>query len=265
VSEGVRTTFINHATLLIQLDGVNIVTDPIWSGRCSPVSWAGPRRHRQPGIRFDDLPPIDVVLLSHNHYDHVDLPTLRRLSSRDRPLILAGAGNRRLLEQAGLDTNVIELDWWQTTTAVRPLELHFVPARHFSARAVCDRNATLWGGWVIEGPSGRVYFAGDTGWGEHFAEIRERYGAPDVAMLPVGAFRPEWFMSPVHIGPDDAIRAHQALGAATTIPMHYGTFFLGDDGEMEAVDKLGRAVAERGLEKEFAILGFGESFSTPGR
>ncbi len=259
VHSGIRTTFINHATLLIQMDGVNILTDPIWAERCSPVSWAGPKRRRPPGVRFEDLPPIDLVVLSHNHYDHLDLPTLGRLSKRDSPMMFVGMGNRSVLEDAGLDVNVIELDWWQRSKAAPPLDVHFVPARHFSARGICDRNVALWGGWMISGPSGRAYFAGDTGWDDHFAEIKKRFGPPDVAMLPIGAFRPRWFMSPVHIGPDQAVEAHRVLGARKTIPMHYGTFFLGDDGETEAIDALRAQIAEEGLAGEFAILDFGES------
>lgn len=260
VGDGFRVTFINHATVLVQIDGVNVLTDPIWSDRCSPVSWAGPRRHRPAGIRFDDLPPIDAVLLSHNHYDHLDLPTLRRLAARDRPLILAGLGNRPLLEKGGVDGEIIELDWWDSTRIGGVLS-HFVPARHFSARGVCDRNRSLWGGWMLEGKGGRVYFAGDTGWDDHFDLIRGRIGPPDVALLPIGAFRPRWFMAPVHIGPDEAIAAHRALGASTTIPIHYGTFFLGDDGETEALDELRRALQETNLESEFAILEFGEAYA----
>jgi L-ascorbate metabolism protein UlaG (beta-lactamase superfamily) len=265
VTEGIRITFINHATLLIQTDGRNILTDPIWSERCSPAPWAGPRRHRPPGIRFEDLPPIDLVVISHDHYDHLDLPTLRDLAQRHRPVILTGLGNWALLQRAGIDAELAELDWWESHRHDGSLELHFVPARHFSARGICDRNATLWGGWMISGPSGRVLFAGDSGWDDHFRTIRERLGAPDVALLPIGAFRPRWFMAPVHISPDEAIDAHEALGASVTVPMHYGTFFLGDDGETEAVETLRRAVAARGLDDEFVILDFGESFSTPAK
>ncbi|MDX1582027.1 MAG: MBL fold metallo-hydrolase [Thermoanaerobaculia bacterium] len=258
---GVRVTFVNHATLLIQLDGLNILTDPIWSERCSPVSWAGPRRHRPPGIRFEDLPPIDLVLISHNHYDHLDLETLRRLEESHRPGVRVGLGNGALLEKVGLDRDVEELDWWDRLQVSPEVSVSFVPAQHFSARGVCDRNANLWGGWMITGRSGRVYFAGDSGWGPHFEMIRNRLGVPDIALLPIGAFRPKWFMSPVHISPQEAIDAHRALGASTTIPMHYGTFHLGDDGETEAVELLRDRVESASLDAQFRFLGFGEAFA----
>ena len=156
-----RVTFINHATTLIQMDGVNILTDPIWSDRCSPVSWAGPKRHRPPGIRFEDLPPIDAVLISHNHYDHLDVPTLRRLG----PVrIFSHLGNAALMAKHGIKS-ARDLDWWQSADVADGVRVKSVPAQHFSARALSDRNVNLWGGFVISAPSGNVYFAGDTGWG----------------------------------------------------------------------------------------------------
>ncbi len=251
-----RVTVINHATVLLQIDGINILTDPIWSERCSPVSWAGPKRHRPPGIRFEDLPPIDLVLLSHNHYDHLDLPTLRRLVSAHRPRILCGLGNREWLEKQGINP-VEEKDWWESWSD-SPTRVTSVPVQHFSGRGLCDRNATLWCGWVIESPSGTIFFAGDTGWGPHFEEIRQRFGPPRLALLPIGAFRPRWFMSPVHIAPEEAMRAHRVLQAGTSVPMHYGTFHLGDDGETEAVDLLADQI-EREAEERFVIpeLGHG--------
>ncbi len=240
-----RLTVVNHATTLIQIDGVNILTDPIWSERCSPVSFAGPKRHRPPGIRFEDLPPIDLVLVSHNHYDHLDLPTLRRLGVP----ILTPLGNGALMDRAR------ELDWWQSVT-VGSLTITSVPAQHFSARGLSDRNACLWGGFVISGPSGNVYFAGDTGWGKHFSEIAQRFGPIRLALLPIGAYLPRWFMKPAHIHPAEAVDAHLALGARTSVPMHYGTFELGDDGELEPVEDLRRAIASKHV-TGFEILEFG--------
>ncbi len=238
-----RVTFVNHATVLIQIDGVNVLTDPIWSARTSPVGWAGPRRRRPPGIRLADLPPIDAVLVSHNHYDHLDLPTLRHLAGRFAPTIYTGLGNDRLLRAKGIG-RAVPLDWWESRALAPGLTVHFVPAQHFSSRGTADRDATLWGGFVLESEAGAVYFAGDTGWGPHFARLRERFPRIRLALLPIGAFRPEWFMSPVHIGPEDAVRAHRELGAAASMVMHFGTFPLGDDGMTEAPDRL-RAILER--------------------
>jgi len=248
---GMRVTFINHATTLLQADNVNILTDPIWSERCSPSAHIGPKRHRAPGIRFRDLPPIDFVLISHNHYDHLDLPTLHALRRTHRPRVITPLGNDRFLKQHGI-RNVIALDWWQSFEGIT-----LVPARHFCSRGLSDRDANLWGGFVIGGPSGHAYFAGDTGFGGHFAKIAERFPSIRLALLPIGAFLPRWFMEPVHMSPDDAVRAHEVLGAQTSIPMHYGTFDLGDDGEHEPVEELRRAIAERG-KPNIVILGHGE-------
>lgn len=233
----VRVTWINHATLLMQLDGVNLLTDPIWSERCSPVSFAGPKRHRAPGLRFDDLPEIDAILVSHNHYDHLDLPTLRRFPNRK---IFTPLGNAALLD------NATDLDWWDSVKLTDRVTVTLVPAQHFCARGLFDRNATLWGGFVIRAPSGNVYFAGDTGWGDHFAEIAKRFGPIRVAMLPIGAYLPRWFMRPAHISPAEAVEAHFALEARTSIAMHYATFRLGDDGYHEPANDLRAALAARG-------------------
>ena len=238
----IRVTWVNHATMLIQMDGVNVLTDPMWSERCSPVSFAGPKRHRPPGVRFEDLPPIDAVLVSHNHYDHLDLPTLRRLKGAP---ILTPLGNSALMGKHGVG-GATDLDWWQSAKISDRVTVTLVPAQHFCARGLSDRNATLWGGFVISGPSGHAYFAGDTGWGDHFAQIVQRFGPMRVAMLPIGAYLPRWFMKPAHISPAEAVDAHAALQARTSIAMHYATFHLGDDGyEQPAID-LRAAIAAKG-------------------
>lgn len=255
---GVRITFINHATLLVQLDGVNILTDPIWSERCSPVSFLGPKRRRVPGIRFADLPPIDAVLVSHNHYDHLDIPTLRRIHT---PRIVTPLGNAALMARHGVRQGV-DLDWWQSHAISDRVRVTAVPAQHFSARALSDRDVALWGGFVISGPSGNVYFAGDTGWGKHFAEIRERFGAVRVALLPIGAYLPRWFMKPAHIDPAEAVDAHLVLGAKTSVAMHYGTFRLGDDGATQPVDDLRKAIAAKRASR-FLVLDEGVGFDAP--
>jgi len=223
-----RITIVNHSTALIQQGACNILTDPIWSNRVSPMSWLGPKRRRIPGVRMDDLPDIDLVLISHNHFDHLDLPTLRRLAVRGRSKFIVAARGARLLRSEKIEP-VCELDWGEslTTSGVR---IHCVPALHFSARGIFDRNKTLWCGYAIEFPERFVYFAGDTAFGSHFAQIREKFGSPQLALLPIGAYEPRWLMSPVHMTPEEAVRAHEILGANTSIAIHHGTFQLADDG-----------------------------------
>jgi L-ascorbate metabolism protein UlaG (beta-lactamase superfamily) len=221
-------TLVNHSTVLIQQGASNILTDPIWSERASPVSWLGPKRRRTPGVRIDDLPDIDTVLISHNHYDHLDLRTLRLLAARGRSTFIVAAHGARLLRSEKIEP-VHELDWGESVTT-SGINIHCVPARHFSARGIFDRNKTLWCGYTIEFPERFVYFAGDTGFGNHFAQIREKFGSPQLALLPIGAYEPRWFMSPVHMTPEEALRAHQILGAKTSIAIHHGTFQLADDG-----------------------------------
>jgi L-ascorbate metabolism protein UlaG (beta-lactamase superfamily) len=237
-----RVTFVNHATVLVQMDGVNLLTDPIWSDRASPFSWIGPRRFHPPGIRFEDLPPISVVVISHNHYDHLDLPTLRRLAATHRPRFFVGLGNGRLLEEQGIQ-NVTELDWWKSVSVATQVDLVGLPAQHFSTRGLGDRDRTLWLGFGLRGPSGRVYFGGDTGAGPHFEEIRRGFGSPRLSVLPIGAYQPRWFMSGVHVEPAEAVAAHQTLGASTSVGMHFGTFRLADEGQDEAIADLRTALS----------------------
>jgi L-ascorbate metabolism protein UlaG (beta-lactamase superfamily) len=251
-------TLINHSTVLLQQRGVNILTDPIWSERASPFAWIGPRRHRAPGVQLEDLPAIDFVLLSHNHYDHLDLATLRRLA--DRRLVGRGvsqfivpSGVARLLRSLGIGP-VHELDWGEAIP-FGGVTIHSVPAQHFSARGLFDRNRTLWCGYAIEAAGRLVYFAGDTGFGAHFARIRERFGPPDLALLPIGACEPMWFMSAVHMSPEEAVRAHQVLGAQTSIAIHHGTFQLGD----EAIDTPKKRLLACAAADSFLVLDNGQS------
>ena len=250
----VRVTLVNHSTLLLQFDNVNLLTDPIWSMRCSPLSFIGPKRHRPPGIRFIDLPPIDAVLVSHNHYDHCDLPTLSRIAAQR---IFTPLGNAALIGEPARD-----LDWWESVALTKDITITLVPSQHFCARALSDRNATLWCGFVISAPSGHLYFAGDTGWGDHFAEIGRRFSPIRLAMLPIGAYLPRWFMKSAHIDPAEAVEAHKILGARTSVPMHYGTFNLGDDGEMQPLDDLRAAIAAKQVQN-FRVLDFGEGIEVP--
>jgi L-ascorbate metabolism protein UlaG (beta-lactamase superfamily) len=198
-------TFIGHATFLIQTPAGNLLTDPVYSQHAGPLNVFGPRRVRQPGVRFDDLPLISTVLLSHNHYDHCDLPTLRRLARRFDPLVVTPVGNGRLVRSAGI-RRLEELDWWQQA-ASSALPVTLTPAQHFSARTPSDRNRALWGGFVVQAGGRRIYFAGDTAYAPFFRDIAERTGPIDLALLPIGAYEPRWFMQAVHMNPAEAVRA----------------------------------------------------------
>lgn len=251
--DDLRVTLVNHSTVLLQQSASNILTDPIWSQRVSPFSWIGPRRRRNPGVRKDDLPPIDIVLISHNHYDHLDLPRLRWLAHRGHSVFITPIGVARLLRSENI-TPVHELDWGQSHTFGQTT-IHCVPALHFSARGVFDRNKTLWCGYLIEYQNRTVYFAGDTSFGDHFSQIRNRFGPPRLALLPIGAYEPRWFMSPIHMSPEEAIQAHLILGAQTGIAIHHGTFQLAD----EAIDSPARQLLASGRPDSFLLLQNGQS------
>lgn len=208
----------------------------MWSERASPVSWIGPRRFASPGVRFEDLPKIDFVLLSHNHYDHLDIPTLRRIAAAHTARFIVPVGVSPLLLHHGIKPEP-ELDWWQAADSVT-----CVPAFHFSARGLQDRNRTLWCGYWLKTAAGPIYFAADTAFGPHFGDIRNRLGSPRLALLPIGAYKPEWFMGPVHMSPDEAVKAHRILVPQRSIAIHWGTFQLADDGRHEPVEALRRAL-----------------------
>jgi L-ascorbate metabolism protein UlaG (beta-lactamase superfamily) len=261
--DGLAATFVNHSTFLIQTHGLNLLTDPIWSERASPLSWAGPRRVRRPGVPFERLPPIDVVLVSHNHYDHLDLPTLRRLQHAFSPLFLTTLGNRRYLKSRGLDC-VEELDWWKSFDVGSALEVTLTPSQHFAARGPFDRNQTLWGGFLIRAGSRTVYFTGDTAYPGPFAEVRKRADRIDLALIPFGAYEPRWFMRAAHVNPEEAVRGHLDLGGPFTLGMHFGTFQLTDEPIDEPVRHLSAALAEHGVpESRFRVPAFGETVSVP--
>jgi L-ascorbate metabolism protein UlaG (beta-lactamase superfamily) len=256
-----RVTWVNHATVLIQMDGVNILTDPIWSLRSYPR--IGPKRRKPPGVDFDRLPPIDVVLVSHDHHDHMDLPTLRRLSRVHGPAIYAGLGNAAFLARNGV-RGAHDLDWWQSVPVAPGLVLTAVPARHTSGRGPFADFQRLWCGFVVTGASGSIYFAGDTGEGKHFAAIGERFPDLRVALLPIGGYQPAWYMAARHLGPRTALLAFARLGAAVMIPIHFGTFPQSDDSEDGPLEGLRRALADAPAPKpDVVILAHGESFELP--
>ena len=258
-SGSASVTFIGHSTFLIRVGGLTILTDPVFSERCSPVSWAGPKRARPPGRAFANLPKIDVLLVSHNHYDHMDLASLRAIRRRDNPQVVTPLGNAVHLAKAGLD-RVQELDWWQSGTVAPDVRITATPARHFSARTLRDRNHSLWSGFMLEMAGHRLFFAGDSGAGGHWAEIGQRLGAPDLALLPIGAYEPRNIMAPVHMNPSEAVSAHQALGAIRSVGMHFGTFQLTDEPIDAPPAAMAAARAKAGLADEaFVTLGFGET------
>jgi L-ascorbate metabolism protein UlaG (beta-lactamase superfamily) len=251
-------TFIGHATFLIQTAAGNFLTDPMYSDRAGPFGLLGPRRVRQPAVRFDDLPPISTVLLSHNHYDHCDRSTLARLAKRFDPVVITPIGNGALVKSTGL-RKVEELDWWQDAkTSTLPLTL--TPAHHFSARTPFDRNRALWGGFTIAVAHRRIYFAGDSAYAPFFREVRRRFGPIDLALLPIGAYEPRWFMRAVHMNPAEALQAHLDLEASESIAMHFGTFQLTTEGIDEPVRALEQArLAHHVDPSAFRAIGFGES------
>jgi L-ascorbate metabolism protein UlaG (beta-lactamase superfamily) len=258
--DGVVVTFVGHATFLIQTAATKVLIDPVFSSRASPLSFTGPRRVRAPGVRFDDLPPISLVLLSHNHYDHCDLRTLQLLEQRFHPTVVTLSGNGRLLRSAGL-RQIEEIDWWATASAA-PLPITVTPAQHFSARGPFDRNRALWGGFLIEIGGRRILHAGDSGYGPHFSEIGARLGPIDLALLPIGAYEPRWFMKDIHMNPAEAVQAHLDLAARRSIAMHFGTFQLTPEGIDEPVHQLTNALQERGVPAEqFRAMDVGESVS----
>lgn len=256
-----RVTFVNHSTVLIQTEGLNLLTDPVWSRRVSPVSFAGPRRHRDPGLRFEDLPPIDAVLLSHDHYDHLDVPTLKRLAAQHRAAVFCPLGVARQVRRCGL-SEVRELDWGQSVSW-RGRRLHCVRAQHFSGRMPFGRNRTLWCSWLMEASAGNIYVAGDSGLGDFFAEIGRRFSPIRLALLPIGAFEPEWFMGPVHMTPAQAVEVCAQLGAANAVAIHYGTFALADDAHEDPPARLRRALAGRQDADRFWLLPEGQGRLVP--
>jgi L-ascorbate metabolism protein UlaG (beta-lactamase superfamily) len=257
----IALTWIGHSTFLLQTRHGNFLTDPVFSDRVSPVTWAGPRRVHAPGIAFEKLPRIDGILLSHDHYDHCDLPTLRRLAASHPARVIAPLGHRSLLESAGL-RQVEELDWWQSHLWAPDLEITLTPTRHWSRRKIGGTNGRLWGGFYLRcAGAPRVYFVGDSGY-EHglFAEVRRRCGAPNLALIPIGAYEPRWFMQGAHMNPAEAVQVHRTLEADLSLAMHWGTWQLTDEAREAPVQALREAlVAERVPPSAFRVLSPGES------
>ena len=253
-------TFVNHCTFLIQTNGLNILTDPIWSDRASPYSWIGPKRMRPPGIAFEDLPHIDAVLLSHNHYDHLDIKTVKRLRATFNPQFVVPLGVEKYLHNQGIK-NTAHLDWWDEFNLHNQLSLTAVPGQHFSGRGLFDRNRTLWCGYVLHASAGNIYFAADTGYGNFIHEIRNRFGPIFTSLLPIGAYKPRWFMEPIHMSPEEAVQAHLDLESQQSIASHFGTFPMADDGMHEPVEELEKSRQKLGIANDrFFTLDEGQTY-----
>jgi len=247
---GLRVTMIGHATVLIQVAGYNLLTDPVWSDRASPLSFAGPRRICAPGVAMEDLPPIDTVLLSHNHYDHLDVATLKALHACSAALIVTPLGNDRIVQRHIPDARVSTGDWGDMIDVSGDLKVHVVPALHWSSRGLRDRRMALWSGFVIEAAGKLVYFAGDTGYGTGaiFRRIRERFGPMDLAIVPIGAYDPRWFMAAQHADPEEAIQIMLDVDARAGVGMHWGTFKLTDEPWDEPKARLEAGLSARGID-----------------
>jgi L-ascorbate metabolism protein UlaG (beta-lactamase superfamily) len=252
----IQITWIGHSTFLIQVAGLNILTDPIFSHRASPFSFVGPRRLVPPPMRQEDLPPIQATLISHNHYDHLDKATVSKLGSRVKYFVPLGLS--RWFQEAGLD-NVTELDWWQSAE-LGSIRVHCVPAQHFSMRTPFDANKVLWAGWVLSTPAGNIFFAGDTGYSPDFLEIGQRLGPMRLALIPMGGYMPRWFMKPMHLNPQEAVLVHQDVRSRQSIGIHWGTFKLTEESLAEPPLFLQKALQEKNISPEkFIVLRFGET------
>ena len=271
-------TWVGHATMLVQASGLNVLTDPVFSDRASPVQFAGPKRAQPPGLSIDQLPSIDVVLISHNHYDHLDVNSVLALSKPKgsaavAPLFIVPLGLKPWFADLGI-TNVKELDWWDSFT-VKGVEFHFTPVQHWSARGVGDRSHTLWGGWAVFGADFHWYFSGDTGYSQDFVATQKRYadrqslakgGGFDMALIAVGAYEPRWFMKEQHVNPEEAVQIHQDLKAKRSVGVHWGTFALTDEPLDQPPKDLAVALASRALGRDdFTLMAIGETRKIPAR
>ena len=253
-------TWIGHASFLIQLDGINILTDPHLTERASPIVFAGPSRTTPPGLAIEDLPEIDVIVISHNHYDHLDYQTILKITRKQinrQPLVLVPLKLKKLLKSFGA-RNVKELDWWDTTT-FKNLNIHSVPVQHWSNRSF-NTNKTLWCGWVFENEDFKSIFVGDTGYSKDFSTIQQKFGPMDLSMIPIGAYAPRWFMKDHHCNVEESIQIHKDLKSKKSIAMHWGTFQLTDEPMDEPVKLLKKLTIENNfLPDEFIAMTHGES------
>ncbi|KMQ75970.1 MBL fold metallo-hydrolase [Marinobacter subterrani] len=258
-----QLVWLGHASFLFQYRGLNVLTDPVLSDRASPFRLVGPKRFTPPALTVEEMPPIHLVLISHNHYDHLDEATVRRLHQRfgDNLRFCIPMGMRRWFEKRGIH-NLVELDWWQSAPLAGDTEVFCLPAQHFSGRTPTDTNTALWCSWLLEIEGFRFYFGGDTGYGQVFQTIGELFAPIDLALLPIGAYDPRWFMSPVHVAPEEAARIHQDIGARQSVAMHWGTFVLTDEPMDEPPRRLRLALEKQGIsESDFRVMQHGEVWS----
>ena len=269
-------TWIGHATVLAQVGGLNVLTDPIFSERASPVQFAGPKRHQPPGVALEELPRIDLVVASHNHYDHLDEASIRQLNAQEggAPLFVAPLGLEGWLRSKGV-SRAMELDWWGSHTIHAPagdVEVMLLPSQHWSSRGLHDRMLTLWGGFAVMAPDCHLFYAGDTGYSRDFTDIRERLagrqagGGFDIALLPIGAYEPRWFMAEQHVNVHEAVKIHRDLGAKRSLGVHWGTFELTDEPLDEPPRQLTVERSAAGVaDEDFFVLAIGETRRIPRR
>jgi len=266
--DGIRITAVGHAATLIQAGGANVLTDPVWSARASPFRFAGPKRVTAPGIDFDALPPIDAVVLSHAHYDHLDVATLRRLQATHAPLFAMPLGTDRVVRDAVPDARCVVGDWWDRLALADGVATTLTPANHWANRWPSDARMMLWSGHWLDTRAGSVWFAGDTGYGDGrvFTDIRQQLGAPDAALIPIGAYEPRWFMAAQHVDPAEAVRIFGDVGAGWAVGIHWGTFQLTDEPREAPREGLAAALAAAGIAAErFVAAVPGGTYEGPAR
>ena len=259
--DALKATWVGHSTVLLQTAGLNILTDPFLSTRASPVPFAGPKRVRPAALTAETLPPIDLILLSHNHYDHMDLPALRSIARRHAAHVVTPHGNARWVRRAAPSFAIDELGWGDVVEH-RGLRIHLTPALHWSKRGFFDANAALWGAFVIEAAGGPIYFAADTGFGtgSTFADIHAQFGPPRLSLLPIGAYEPRWFMHPQHMNPEEAVKAHRLLASRASLAIHHGTVQLTDEAIDAPVAALRDALAQHSVDPaRFLVPDAGET------
>ena len=263
---GLRVTSIGHATHLVQTAGLNLLVDPVWSDRASPYTFMGPKRVRRPGLALDALPPLDAILVTHNHYDHMDVATLSKLRRRHACRIIVPLGNDAILRRADSALAAEAYDWRDHVVLGDGVTMTLVPSQHWSSRWLTDRRMALWAAFLLETPGGAIYHIGDTGYGDGaiFRDIRQRFGPPRLAIIPIGAYEPRWFMRDQHVDPDEAVRIYLDCGAAYALAHHWGTFQLTSEAIDEPPQRLATALAAAGIAADrFRVQRPGEAFDVP--